>query len=118
MSLKWPLRVAIPIALVGAVGHMAGKTVLFLIARSAPAALSEKRRAAVERVRVRLSTSRWLQFGLMLVSAATGLPPFYAITLAAGVLRVNLALFLSAGLVGRAIRFVGVVLLPDLFGMG
>lgn len=105
-------------ALLGALGHMVGKSGLYLIARSAPAALSEKRQAAVERVRVRLSTNRWVQFALMLLSASTGLPPLYAVTLAAGVLKINFPTFLAAGLLGRAVRFVGVVLLPDLFGLG
>ena len=42
---------------------------------------------------------------LIFVSALTGLPPFYAVSIAAGGLRLSLRRFLAAGFVGRAIRF-------------
>jgi membrane protein YqaA with SNARE-associated domain len=51
---------------------------------------------------------------LVLVSALTGLPPFFLITLVAGAVKMNLALFLTAGTAGRLVRFGALVTLPQL----
>src|SRR5262245_38771239 len=49
----------------------------------------------------------------LLCSAATGVPPFYVITIAAGTLRVPFARFFAVGLAGRIIRFAVLVALPQ-----
>jgi len=56
---------------------------------------------------------------LVFVSALTGLPPFAILSVIAGQLKMNLAVFLVLGLVGRSLRFTailgGVVWLKDLW---
>ncbi len=42
---------------------------------------------------------------LLLFSAATGFPPFAIVAVLAGQLRMNVALFLVVGTVGRTLRF-------------
>ena len=51
----------------------------------------------------------------MTASAVTGLPPFYAISVAAGVLRLRFVLFFALGLAGRTLRFAAVFVVPRLF---
>lgn len=51
---------------------------------------------------------------LVLVSSLTGLPPFFLMTLVAGAVKMNLALFLTAGTTGRLLRFGALVTLPQL----
>ena len=45
----------------------------------------------------------------MLVSAATGIPPFAILSVLAGQLRMNLVLFIGIGLLGRWLRFLAVL---------
>ena len=52
--------------------------------------------------------------GLVFVSAAAGLPPFYILSIAAGMLHFPLPRFVLLGLTGRAIRFAVAVFLPHL----
>lgn len=46
--------------------------------------------------------------GILFSSAFLGLPPYAVIATLAGVLRVNLVLFVVTGLVGRFLRFLGI----------
>ncbi len=43
--------------------------------------------------------------GLVFVSAAVGFPPFFAMAMVAGTLRMNVVVFFVAGLVGRTLFF-------------
>jgi membrane protein YqaA with SNARE-associated domain len=52
--------------------------------------------------------------GLLLASALTGLPPFAAISMLAGMARVRLVTFLVTGLIGRFARFAAVAAAPGL----
>ena len=96
------------VVLAASLGHMIGKGGLYALARWAPQRLPEKARS-------RLATSRSLADGrraatvAVLSSATVGLPPFYLVTLAAGVLRVPAVLFAGAGLAGLALRYTAVV---------
>jgi membrane protein YqaA with SNARE-associated domain len=49
------------------------------------------------------------------VSAVTGFPPFYGVSLMAGTLRLPLVAFMTIGTIGRVIRFGAVYLIPGLF---
>ncbi|MCX6545262.1 MAG: hypothetical protein NTV05_12740 [Acidobacteria bacterium] len=52
---------------------------------------------------------------IVAVSAVTGFPPFYGVSLMAGTLRLPLVAFLTVGTVCRAIRFGAVYWAPSLF---
>jgi len=66
-------------------------------------------RAAMERWQARTEGRPWFTAGLLLVSAAAGIPPYAVIAVVAGALRVRLSIFLITGLVGRALRFWAIV---------
>ena len=57
---------------------------------------------------------RWM-VGTYGLSSVLGLPPFMATSVLAGMVRMSLSAFLSAGLVGRFIRFSAVAASPALF---
>ncbi len=97
---------AIPlVVMVATVGQMLTKTLLFEVARRAPARLPARARAAlaraVDRVRSRQATAGSLVFA----SAASGIPPFYGVSLAGGALGIRIQTFLVTGTAGRALRF-------------
>jgi membrane protein YqaA with SNARE-associated domain len=52
----------------------------------------------------------------ILASALTSVPPFYAVSLAAGTVRVRFGRFFAAGCAGCLLRFAVVFALPRLFG--
>lgn len=51
----------------------------------------------------------------MLVSAVVGLPPFYVVSIACGLLRFPFARFFVLGLLGRLVHFGVIVMAPQLF---
>lgn len=96
------------LAVVVAVGQMAGKSALFLGARR----VSESALAArLERWRLN-GRGRVAGGPLVGLSALTGLPPFYLLSIAAPALGVRFRTFLVMGLAGRLLRFGALVLLP------
>jgi membrane protein YqaA with SNARE-associated domain len=65
-------------------------------------------------VGVALLSGRWGP-AVVLVSGAVGIPPLLAIAFYAGTSRMTIRAFVVACLTGRAIRFVVLALVPDLF---
>lgn len=53
-------------------------------------------------------------FALMFVSALTGIPPYYVVSFAAGVLETPFPPFFAAGFAGRMIRFTLFAAFPEL----
>ena len=99
------------LAVVVAVGQMAGKSALFLGSRR----LSHGAIAA-RLARWGLSGRQNVKGGpLVGLSALTGLPPFYLLSIAAPALGVRFRTFLVMGLAGRVLRFGALVSLPELF---
>jgi len=93
------------VALVSTAGQMATKTLLYGLARWAPAKLPERARARLDRAAAAVAARDRATGSLLFASAALGLPPFYGVALAAGALEVRLGTFLLAGVAGRAVRF-------------
>ncbi|MGW5050029.1 hypothetical protein [Actinokineospora sp. NPDC004072] len=123
------------IAAVVAVGHVGGKLFYYYAARGSihlPRFLRRREKAMTERrLRWQQRTKRirawvaWLRekceahphwmFGTYSVSAVAGLPPFMAMTVLAGLVRMKVAAFLSAGIAGRFVRFSLLAASPALF---
>ncbi len=100
----------IPIALVAAAGQMVGKTIIFQTGRGlfGRTGLKDK----VEALGPIFARRPRLGDLLVFVSALTGLPPLYAVSVAAGGLRLSLLRFVTAGFIGRSMRFGAVALIP------
>jgi membrane protein YqaA with SNARE-associated domain len=52
--------------------------------------------------------------GLIFISSSTGFPPFFFVSVAAGLLRVPLPSFIVFGAAGRFLRFTVAVFLPQI----
>jgi membrane protein YqaA with SNARE-associated domain len=109
-----PLSVAFPLTLSAALGQMTAKVMLYFggrgVMRLPLGRYQEKVAAARERFERRQGRTGVFLFA----SAATGFPPFYAVSVLAGALRLPLGSFVVAGLLGRFVRFGTVTLLPQL----
>lgn len=104
--------VALVLAVIVAVGQMIAKIGLYYVARGATE-LGRSTRLGDKLERAQLLVERWKHkpLTLLAVSAVTGLPPFYLVSLVAGVVKIRLATFLVLGLAGRVIRFVALALI-------
>ena len=115
LGLMAPPAMRVPLALAATAAHMAGKALLYLGSDKATQHLSTRRQQAIERARIRLTRHQGYQYLTVFTSAISGLPPFYAITVAAAIVKLPFAPFLAVGTLGRACRFVALVLAPELF---
>ena len=98
--------IGVPIvAAVSATGQMISKTLLFAVARWAPARLPMRARSMLERASQSVARRGGTAGSLVFISAALGLPPFYGVSLASGALGMSLQRFVVSGGVGRLLRF-------------
>lgn len=119
-----------------AVGQVAGKLVYFFAARGSVRLPACLRRPAPDRVprpprrgwalrtrRLRAWIATLIErchrhpgwmLGTYGLSAVVGVPPFMAVTVLAGLVRMRLSAFVSAGLIGRFIRFSALAASPAL----
>lgn len=102
------------LVLVATAGQMTGKLAVYWAGRGGSAAPSARVARALDRWRPRLAGSPRRAAAFVVLSSASGIPPFYVTTLLAGALRMELAPFMAAGTCGRLIRFGALVLVPDL----
>jgi membrane protein YqaA with SNARE-associated domain len=104
--------VALVLAVIVAIGQMIAKIGLYFTARGATE-LGRSTRLGAKLERAQLLVERWRgkPLTLLSISAVTGLPPFYLVSLVAGVVRIRFATFLVIGLAGRVIRFVALALI-------
>src|SRR6267143_3040271 len=102
------------IILAATAGQMVGKVAMYWAGRGALRLPSERMRRRLDTVRARYEGHSGMGNGLIFLSASTGLPPFYVIAVAAGMLRVPLGSFISFGTAGRFLRFAVAVFLPHL----
>lgn len=108
------------LAFVAAAGQMVGKTLYYYAGRGSlqlPRLMRRKQRPGRWATRIagwrdRAEGSPLFGAGLVLLSAFVGLPPFAAVSVLAGVVRLPVWIFVPLGLVGRYGRFLVCLLLP------
>ena len=104
----------LPVVVAASAGQMTAKSLLYLVARGALRPPAERCEDGMQRLAASLARGTGRATALVFVSAVVGLPPFYAVSLAAGLLRFRLDCFLAAGSSGRLLRFAAVFVLPRL----
>jgi membrane protein YqaA with SNARE-associated domain len=108
-------RPLLPLLLVIAtLSHMLGKALLYWAGHAAerlPEGRFTRRLAAA---RAKFDERTTLGGALVFVSAAVGLPPFYVLTVACGVLGYSFRWFFVLGFAGRLLRFGALILMPEL----
>lgn len=102
---------ALVVALLMAVGQMIAKIVLYQAALTVTELGTGKLAARLRAARERIDRWKNKPLTVLALSATLGLPPFYLVTLACGVLRIRFVPFLWIGLVGRIIRFCALALI-------
>jgi membrane protein YqaA with SNARE-associated domain len=112
VSALYPRATMVPVVVASTAGQMAAKSLLYLAGRGLLRLPIRKSRELIERTSARLANYPHGSNALVALSAVTGLPPFYAVSVAAGALRLNFAAFFVIGTVGRAVRFAAVFWLP------
>jgi membrane protein YqaA with SNARE-associated domain len=103
---------AFELAVLGSFGQNIGKLAWFYVSRGALDVPwlrnrlgTPKRQAQFERWRSYVEGRPVMSGALTFVSAAIGFPPFFAMAMVAGTLRMNVVVFFVAGFVGRTLFF-------------
>ena len=105
----WP---AIALALLVAVGQMVAKVILWqMAARASEAGKDTRFGKKLAQAREKIEKWRDKPLAVTFISAVTGLPPFYIVTLIAAALGVRFRTFLILGIIGRVVRFVVIALI-------
>ena len=100
-----PREALVPAVVLTTLGQMIAKSLLYLAGSGAVSSrLLGRRGARVGELKDRLERARAGATAVVFASAATGLPPFYVVSVAAGSLRWSLARFLLVGGSGRLLR--------------
>lgn len=98
--------------LLAALGQMSAKVVLYYAGRGVLKLPLGRGQAKIDALRTRLQVTGQAAGGVTFVSALTGLPSFYAISVIAGTLGWSLRHFLAWGTAGRILRFAVLLFLP------
>lgn len=99
---------AIAIAVLVALGQMVAKAGIYRAARCATELgkrHSGKHAAKLDRARKLVEKHGSKPLSLTFLSASVGLPPFYVVSIVAGMLAVRFQAFFMVGLAGRTLRF-------------
>ena len=97
-----------------ALGQMSAKVLLYYAGRGVLKLPLGRGQARIDALRARLSASGQAASGVTFVSALTGLPSFYAVSVIAGTLGWSFPGFLAWGMAGRLLRFSALLFLPGL----
>ena len=109
-----PRAMVIPLIVAGTLGQVLGKIALYYAGTGALKLPGKRLQAAMQKMNTQMQERPHMGGALVFVSATSGLPPYYLVTLAAGAAKMNLPMFLLISLVGRLIRFTVVVAIPQL----
>jgi membrane protein YqaA with SNARE-associated domain len=112
----------IVLAIAGTLGQVAGKVVWYVLAaRASDSKWVQKKlakpkwQARHDRWQASMQGRPWWAFLIILCSASVGFPPLLLMAVVAGTLRMNFPLYVIACLIGRAVRFLAIVLGVGLF---
>jgi membrane protein YqaA with SNARE-associated domain len=102
------------VVLVATASQMTGKSLLYWSGRGAASMKATQASERLARWRRRLEGHPAQAFGVMTLSAASGVPPMYAVTLLAGAIRIAFANFVAACACGHLLRYAALAFLPHL----
>ena len=105
-ELRWPLVIA------ATTGQMLGKVGMYYAGRGVRLIPGERMQRRIQQATARYREKRQIGSGLVFLSASSGFPPFYVVSIAAGMLSFPLRAFIIIGFAGRFVRFAVAVFLP------
>ena len=101
-----------PVILITTFGQMLAKVILYQTGRYGLRPMTGRFRSKLERAEEAFRKHPAGPDMVVAVSAVTGLPPFYGVSVIAGVMRLSLARFLLVATPGRLLRFALVFYAP------
>ncbi len=107
-------ELAVGIVIAGTAGQMTAKIAMYLAGRGLVKIPGERMKKWVADAEAWAAKRPNFGGGLIFLSAASGFPPFYIMSIACGVLRTNFTQFAVLGFAGRFVRFGIVVLFPQI----
>jgi len=109
-----PSSQAVAITVLATIGQMTAKTLMYLAGAGILKISVKKPGKKLQAVQMKMA--KWQhRIGLFLFSSAfLGVPPFYVVSIASGICRVPLPVFVIWGLAGRFLRFAIAVFFPHL----
>ena len=102
------------LVLLASAGQMTGKCILYWTGRGTITMKGGRIGKALNAWKGRFERSPSKSMGLVFVSAISGIPPFYVITLLSGAFRLHFGRFMAVGACGRLLHFGILVLIPQL----
>jgi membrane protein YqaA with SNARE-associated domain len=105
---------AVPVILLSTLGQMCSKLILYLGGRGLVRLPLGRPGQSLDKMRAELERRQGKTDALIFASAFLGFPPFYAVTLVAGVVQVPVLDFLLPSTLGRLLRFAAVFAFPQL----
>lgn len=114
LSAASPSADLVSVALATSLGQMTAKSVVYLAGRGVLKLPMRRAAHGLGAVSKRLAGRRGAM-AIVLTSAATSVPPFYVVCLAAGALRLRFGPFFIAGYAGGVARFAALFAVPRLF---
>lgn len=113
-----PAEWAVPLVLAATAGQMVGKSLTYWLGRGTLVLPWPSVTRRIEQARATAARYERAEGAVTFVSAVVGIPPFYVISVAAGVVKMSFAKYLLLGTLGRLIHFAGLFYAPALFGRG
>jgi len=113
-SAALPRSYAIALILAATLGQMIGKSVMFFGGRGVKLLQRGYMKVKIDEVRDAIQRRNGAVGTMLFMSAATGLPPFYVVSVASGLTGIRFTQFATLGFLGRFARFSVVVLFPQL----
>ena len=109
-----PRSYVLPLILAATLGQIAGKSMMFFGGRGVKFLQRGYMKEKIDEMGERMQRRNGAVGTMLFMSAATGLPPFYVVSVASGLVGVAFAQFATLGFLGRFARFSVVVLFPQL----
>jgi membrane protein YqaA with SNARE-associated domain len=95
-------------------GQMIAKSILFLSGRGILNIPFHKYEKKIENAKEKFKKWENRSFLFIFLSASSGFPPFYVVSVLSGMLKLNFKWFVISGFLGRFVRFAVAVLFPQL----
>ena len=115
MAALMPRWMLLPAAALVTLSAMSTKVLVYAGGMQAQRMFPQRTRPRVDALAARLrAQGPNARRSLIVISAMTGVPSFYVVTVLCGTLRMPVREWFIAGTVGRAVRIIGLVFLPTL----
>ena len=114
VSAMAPKQAALPIILLSVAGQMSAKSILYLTGKGLVKLNLARYEKKMGQVMAKFQKWRNKSDLFIFLSALGGFPPFYLVSILAGIFELNFKRFFIWGSAGRLVRFSIVVLFPEL----